>query len=657
VVGSSDLNNQYSSIAEEFSAMFQRLDRQKFDITFVYVPEEEFYDDPYEPNNDNDQQHNSKPTTTMKNIYDFDPNTEIMHADDKMEYFVKTDLEFLKEVLWQNKHPPQSLYNIPPVPENFPFRDEDQVYDTSYPDEPPIECDYVDTDPDSPCHPSNNRNKNQKKEKQKQDSSNDAFNIMFNGDFTTLWGAKIASLEFDTILYLDTPLSGHAKRLAMQRLAPVQIATHVYPITSGHPSDVVQYFISWQASEQLSYANAQEFYTEELKLLPANIPSNYFIPRIQTGVEGSIYERKQISRIDGKPFEHLTRSMLLLLDDPKGKSDVYINFAMKKDNNGNDNGSSSGSSGSGGNNDNQYAGFDDEEDMYGSDSVLIEDDDDDDDEKYAGNTYIKDLESNYGIIIKSLETKIHGNPGYDKVDMEYTVDEINDKNIYTCMQDPFKIHPEFDEMLCNIIKKDSNGILVLHEANKHLLDNPKFNHQTFYEKRLVDAGCNLSQIIFLPRQAHHRLLALYKTSTVVLDSYPAGGQVTTREVLELGKAMVTLPTRMLGGRWSAGYMHTIGLSNTTKIAMIATVNSEYVDLAVALANDESLRWSVERDIQKNIHKLFHSDEAVLAWEDMLLELSPIERCPDSDESKTNSSNNGETISWDNIFEEIEKQRG
>ena len=91
--------------------------------------------------------------------------------------------------------------------------------------------------------------------------------------------------------------------------------------------------------------------------------------------------------------------------------------------------------------------------------------------------------------------------------------------------------------------------------------------------------------------------------------------------------------------------------------MIATVNSEYVDLAVALANDESLRWSVERDIQNNIHKLFHSDEAVLAWEDMLLELSPIERCPDSDESKTNNNNNGETVSWDNIFEEIEKQRG
>ena len=44
--------------------------------------------------------------------------------------------------------------------------------------------------------------------------------------------------------------------------------------------------------------------------------------------------------------------------------------------------------------------------------------------------------------------------------------------------------------------------------------------------------------------------ALHVVSDVVLDSYPAGGCTTTREALELGKAVVTLPAKYLGARWS-----------------------------------------------------------------------------------------------------------
>jgi predicted O-linked N-acetylglucosamine transferase (SPINDLY family) len=43
-----------------------------------------------------------------------------------------------------------------------------------------------------------------------------------------------------------------------------------------------------------------------------------------------------------------------------------------------------------------------------------------------------------------------------------------------------------------------------------------------------------------------------------LDSYPAGGCTTTREALELGKAVVTLPAKLLGGRWSLAYYALLG---------------------------------------------------------------------------------------------------
>ena len=113
------------------------------------------------------------------------------------------------------------------------------------------------------------------------------------------------------------------------------------------------------------------------------------------------------------------------------------------------------------------------------------------------------------------------------------------------------------------------------------------------EERLAKAGCDMSRVKFLDQQPHHRLLALYKEATVILDSYPAGGDTTTREVIEMGKALVTWPARLLGGRWTVGYLNSIGLKEATKKALIANNAEEYINLAVTLANDNNLRKYVD----------------------------------------------------------------
>lgn len=41
--------------------------------------------------------------------------------------------------------------------------------------------------------------------------------------------------------------------------------------------------------------------------------------------------------------------------------------------------------------------------------------------------------------------------------------------------------------------------------------------------RLGRAGADMRRVHFLPVQPHHKLLALYSLSEVVLDSYPASG--------------------------------------------------------------------------------------------------------------------------------------
>jgi predicted O-linked N-acetylglucosamine transferase (SPINDLY family) len=192
-----------------------------------------------------------------------------------------------------------------------------------------------------------------------------------------------------------------------------------------------------------------------------------------------------------------------------------------------------------------------------------------------------------------------------------------DKNIYLCMQKPFKFHPEVDVLLCGIMQKDPGSWLILHRESAN---------QEVFANRLKKRGCDLSRITFLEAQPHHRLLALYRDSTVILDSYPAGGDTTTREVLEMGKALVTLPARLLGGRWSVGYMHTIGLEKQTIKRLVASTPKQYIDLAVKLGTDKKLRYEVEADIRAKVQNLFHRYEAVAAWQHMFLEISPYQQC-------------------------------
>ena len=94
----------------------------------------------------------------------------------------------------------------------------------------------------------------------------------------------------------------------------------------------------------------------------------------------------------------------------------------------------------------------------------------------------------------------------------------------------------------------------------------------------------------------------------------------------MGKPLVTLPARLLGGRWSMAYLSKIGLKAATKKALIANSFEEYIDLAVTLARDDNLRTYVEADILACSHNLFQRLEAVVAWQEMLLEISPYKQC-------------------------------
>jgi len=126
--------------------------------------------------------------------------------------------------------------------------------------------------------------------------------------------------------------------------------------------------------------------------------------------------------------------------------------------------------------------------------------------------------------------------------------------------------------------------------------------------RLKKVGIPMDRVHFIPAQPHHRLMALYKISDVILDSYMAGGCTTTREALEIGSVIVTLPAKYLGGRWSLAYYSIMGV-----LDVVAKDKADYVDLAVRMGTDKNARAEVRGKILKNVHKLYFKTAAVDAW--------------------------------------------
>lgn len=181
----------------------------------------------------------------------------------------------------------------------------------------------------------------------------------------------------------------------------------------------------------------------------------------------------------------------------------------------------------------------------------------------------------------------------------------SDGNWYVCMQKPFKRHPEFDSILADISRRDPKARIILHDENIP-------ENQAIVLNRLKANQANMDRIHFIPSQPHHKLMALYNLSDVILDSYYAGGCTTTREALEIGGIVVTLPSKYLGSRWSLAYYQIIGVLDP-----IAISKDDYINKALEIATNKELRNSLKAKILSNINKLFRQDKAIESWTDAI----------------------------------------
>ncbi len=186
------------------------------------------------------------------------------------------------------------------------------------------------------------------------------------------------------------------------------------------------------------------------------------------------------------------------------------------------------------------------------------------------------------------------------------------RNLYACPQSLFKFHPDDDVVLRKILEQDPNGTLVVIEG--------RVSEWTARLKSRwqVNLGSVMDRIAFLQALSNEDYLRLLQECHVMLDPLHFGGGNSSYEALAMGTPIVTLPSRFLRGRITAGLYHKMQMRDC-----IVQSIEDYVALAVKLGTDRDFRQRMHDAINSHSGILFEDENEVRCLEDALQQCSGI----------------------------------
>lgn len=183
------------------------------------------------------------------------------------------------------------------------------------------------------------------------------------------------------------------------------------------------------------------------------------------------------------------------------------------------------------------------------------------------------------------------------------------QHIYLCPHKIEKFHPDLDTLFAAILRRDPMGRLVI-PSDRHGYKGRKLRARL--ERHMPDV---IDRVELLPHLTLPDYLSLTAAADVILDPLHYGGGLTAYDGLSLNKAIVTLPTRFVRGRYTAGFYKAIGVTDC-----IASTAEEYVDFALRLGNDVELRKHTEARIAEASGVLFDNAAAAKEFEQILLRM-------------------------------------
>ena len=178
------------------------------------------------------------------------------------------------------------------------------------------------------------------------------------------------------------------------------------------------------------------------------------------------------------------------------------------------------------------------------------------------------------------------------------------RRIYICPQSIFKIHPEFDAIIANILRQDSDGIVYLLEGRSATLTDA-------LRARLALSAADVEdRVIFLPGLPNRDFLDAVAAADVMLDPIHFGGGITSLEAIATGTPIVTLPGPYTISRLTQAWPTRMGVTET-----VAADTEDYVRLATELAGNQDKCRDISQRMADARSVLYEDSETIAGLEE------------------------------------------
>lgn len=175
-----------------------------------------------------------------------------------------------------------------------------------------------------------------------------------------------------------------------------------------------------------------------------------------------------------------------------------------------------------------------------------------------------------------------------------------DCTYYTCPMLIHKLHPDFDEAVGDILRKDPKARVILFKMQDGKWHNSLIRR---LENNIPDVIERVVLFPFIPETT--KFMSLLHHVDAVLDSFHFAGGSTDYMLFSMGVPLVTLPGKFMRGRTGYYLYQKMGITD-----LIANDKDHYVELAIKLANDKKFYASMQEKILACNRVLYENDAAV-----------------------------------------------
>ena len=183
-------------------------------------------------------------------------------------------------------------------------------------------------------------------------------------------------------------------------------------------------------------------------------------------------------------------------------------------------------------------------------------------------------------------------------------------NVYLCHQTLRKVHPDMDALVAGILKADRSAVVAF-VADKHVT--PGLLLRGRWARTLSRYA---GRIVMVPRLEPDEYFHLVSNADVCLDTPHFGGTVTMYDALGAGKPVVTLPGEQPRSRNAAALAVKAGIADEC----VASDPRDYIDKAVALGTERSVRADIARRINDARSEIFERSDSVTQLEDFFADV-------------------------------------